>query len=119
MLFIPRIKLVEGVGHGLANFDEGRAEPHRAPISKGPNRNTAPVALSHLVWRTEFAIWHYRLLRQHDQGRVPASWLDHRGRLSRIASGLCLSARDGCLPLPPRTNCCAFQRLATRSSPLL
>src|SRR3546814_3265500 len=70
ILFIPRIKLVEGVEHGLANFDEGRAETHRAPISKGPNRNTAPVAFSHLVRRKEFAIWHYRLLRQHDQGRV-------------------------------------------------
>ena len=72
ILFIPRIKLMEGVEHGLADFDEGRAETHRAPISKRPNRNTAPVAFSHLVRCKEFAIWHYRLLRQHDQGRVAA-----------------------------------------------
>jgi len=32
ILFIPGIKLIEGVEHGLADFDEGRSKTHRAPI---------------------------------------------------------------------------------------
>lgn len=79
---IPRIKLVEGVKHGLANFDERRAETHRTPISKGPNRNTAPVAFSHFVGCQEFASFQYRLLWQRDSPPCRRVLFDHRGGLS-------------------------------------